>query len=68
MATKKFDTSRPDWMYGQVSVATLTAYRVEFEGEATDGGFALDDVTFYDGNCQTRPERAAVEPPPSEKF
>lgn len=28
MATKKFDTSRPDWMYGQVSVATLTAYRV----------------------------------------
>ncbi|XP_015904973.1 MAM and LDL-receptor class A domain-containing protein 1 [Parasteatoda tepidariorum] len=68
MATKKFDTSRPDWMYGQVSVATLTAFRVEFEGEATDGGFALDDVTFYDGNCQTRPEVAAVEPPPSEKF
>lgn len=31
MATKKFDTSRPDWMYGQVSVATLTAYRVSFE-------------------------------------
>lgn len=31
MATKKFDTSRPDWMYGQVSVATLTAYRVCFE-------------------------------------
>lgn len=28
--------------------------QVEFEGEATDGGFALDDVTFYDGNCQSK--------------
>ncbi|XP_035205746.1 inositol polyphosphate-5-phosphatase A-like [Stegodyphus dumicola] len=42
--------------------------KIEFEGETTDGNFALDDVTFYDGNCQTHPVEAAVEPPPSEKF
>lgn len=36
-------------------------HHVIFQGEATDGGFAIDDVTFYNGTCATRPMEAAVK-------
>ncbi|KAJ6225385.1 hypothetical protein RDWZM_003930 [Blomia tropicalis] len=64
ITTRKFDSSKPEWMYAQVAVSPETSYRVQFEGEASDGGFALDDITYYDGTCQTRPLQAAVGPPP----
>ncbi|CAG2170061.1 unnamed protein product [Oppiella nova] len=60
MSTRRFDTSRPEWIYGQLAINSETPYRIQFEGEASDGGFALDDITFYDGLCQTRPLQAAV--------
>ena len=28
-------------------------HQISFEGEAIDGGFAVDDITFYDGQCQS---------------
>ncbi|XP_076309730.1 MAM and LDL-receptor class A domain-containing protein 1-like isoform X2 [Tachypleus tridentatus] len=59
-STRMFDTSRPDWNYAQTAVKTNTPYIVQFEGEATDGGFALDDIMFYEGECETRPARAAL--------
>ncbi|XP_023218145.1 MAM and LDL-receptor class A domain-containing protein 1-like isoform X2 [Centruroides sculpturatus] len=62
LATQRSDNNRPEWSYGQVSIDTGADHMIEFEGEATDGGFALDDITFYGGNCQTRPERASVVP------
>ncbi|CAG2108770.1 unnamed protein product [Medioppia subpectinata] len=60
MSTRRFDTSRPEWIYGQLAINSEIPYRIQFEGEASDGGFALDDITFYDGLCQTRPLQAAV--------
>ena len=52
------NSSRTEWTYAQVSVETKGDYLLHFEGESSDGGFALDDVTFYDGSCHTRPPAA----------
>lgn len=60
LSTRRMDTSRPDWRYGQVKVPVEAPFKIHFEGEATDGGFALDDITMYDGNCETRPPTAAI--------
>ena len=51
------------WQYGQVSFHSELRYRILFKTEATDGGFAIDDITFYDGSCQTRPFMASVAQP-----
>ena len=32
----------------------ITLQQISFEGEAIDGGFAIDDITFYDGSCQSK--------------
>lgn len=60
LSTRRMDTSRPDWRYGQVKVAAEAPFKIHFEGEATDGGFALDDITMYEGNCETRPPSAII--------
>ncbi|KAK8757476.1 hypothetical protein V5799_004893 [Amblyomma americanum] len=60
LSTRRMDTSRPDWRYGQVKVQAEAPFKIHFEGEATDGGFALDDITMYDGNCETRPPTAVI--------
>ncbi|RWS28649.1 MAM and LDL-receptor class A domain-containing protein 1-like protein, partial [Leptotrombidium deliense] len=52
--TRLIDTRRPMWHFGQVTVNAETAYEVMFEGEATDGGFAIDDITFYNGTCHCK--------------
>lgn len=60
LSTRRMDTSRPDWRYAQVKVPVDSAFRIHFEGEATDGGFALDDITIYNGDCETRPPSAVI--------
>ncbi|XP_066937101.1 MAM and LDL-receptor class A domain-containing protein 1-like [Macrobrachium rosenbergii] len=52
-------TQRPDWTFGQVKVESSGTYRVSFVGMASNGGFAIDDVKAYQGDCQTRPPTAA---------
>lgn len=57
--------SPQEWTFGQVDFPIELNYRLVFKSEASDGGFAIDDVSFYDGQCQTRPFTASVQP--SEK-
>ncbi|XP_027199540.2 LOW QUALITY PROTEIN: MAM and LDL-receptor class A domain-containing protein 1-like [Dermatophagoides pteronyssinus] len=64
ITTRKLDSVKPEWIYAQVSVTSELVFRIQFEGEAMDGGFALDDIAYYDGACRTRPIEAAVAPPP----
>ncbi|KAL7643743.1 UNVERIFIED_CONTAM: hypothetical protein RMT77_005749 [Armadillidium vulgare] len=47
---------RIEWMFGQVQVQTNTDYKISFVGEARKGGYALDDIHVYPGECRTRPE------------
>jgi hypothetical protein len=45
------DTSRPTWTPAQVPIDTQTDFRIVFEGKATNGGFAIDDIIFSTGSC-----------------
>ncbi|GLG93676.1 Uncharacterized protein GBIM_01019 [Gryllus bimaculatus] len=57
------DTARASWSPAQVTVEAATDFRVILEGQAVNGGFAVDDLTFSSGNCQTRPSIAKPVPP-----
>ncbi|XP_063218533.1 MAM and LDL-receptor class A domain-containing protein 1-like [Bacillus rossius redtenbacheri] len=57
---KKMDTTRPKWTSAQVTVEASTDFRLLLEGQATNGGFAVDDFSFSGGSCTIRPDVAAV--------
>lgn len=48
------DTTRPVWMPAQVSLDASTDFRIILEGQATNGGFAVDDITFSPGACPSK--------------
>lgn len=54
ITTRKLDSIKPEWIYAQVAITLEGTYRIQFEGEATDGGFALDDITYYEGSCRSK--------------
>lgn len=45
------DTTRPTWMPAQVTVDATTDFLMILEGQATNGGFAVDDISFTPGTC-----------------
>lgn len=45
------DTTRPTWMPAQVTVEATRDFHIVMEGQATNGGFAVDDITFTPGSC-----------------
>jgi hypothetical protein len=50
---KLMDTSRPTWFPAQVTVDAQTDFRLMLEGQATNGGFAVDDLMFSPGSCSS---------------
>ncbi|XP_054710220.1 LOW QUALITY PROTEIN: MAM and LDL-receptor class A domain-containing protein 1-like [Uloborus diversus] len=52
------NASRTEWSYAQVSVESRGDFLLQFEGHSSDGGFAVDDLSFYDGTCHARPPAA----------
>ncbi|CAH1392773.1 unnamed protein product [Nezara viridula] len=61
LEVKNVDTTRPLWMPAQVTVDSNTDFHIILEGQATNGGFAVDDITFTPGSCPTRPEKAEIK-------
>lgn len=66
------EINRRKWQYGQVALKADSNYIVRFTALTSDGGFALDDISYYDGFCDARPLVAKVQseeeqesPPPS---
>lgn len=55
------EPNRRKWLYGQVSVKADSNYIVRFVAISNDGGFALDDLSYYDGLCETRPAHARTQ-------
>jgi hypothetical protein len=47
------DTTRPIWFPAQVSVDAQTDFRIMLEGQAMNGGFAVDDLMFSPGSCSS---------------
>lgn len=54
------EMNRRKWQYAQVTLRVDSNYIVRFVALSNDGGFALDDISFYDGACETRPMQAKV--------
>ncbi len=56
----QLETARPDWNFGQVELESdgtnLSGQEVRlvYEGRASNGGFAVDDITIYQGGCQSK--------------
>lgn len=61
LEAKNMDTTRPVWTPAQVTVESSKDFYIVMEGQATNGGFAVDDISFTPGSCPTRPEKAAVK-------
>ena len=58
LSAGNLDTARPEWFPGQVSLVTTRKFRLVLEGKASNGGFAIDQLTFSPGDCGIRPEAA----------
>jgi hypothetical protein len=50
---KLMDTTRPTWFPAQVAVDAQTDFRIILEGQAMNGGFAVDDLMFSPGSCSS---------------
>lgn len=57
------EANRRKWIYGQATLKADSNHIVRFVATSTDGGFALDDISFYTGACETRPAHAKVQQP-----
>ena len=53
----QLDIVRPDWNFGQAQLEVgdtdSESSRILFEGRASNGGFAVDDVAIYEGACES---------------
>jgi len=54
------DTARPSWSPAQLTLDASSDFRVVMEGMATNGGFAVDDIVFTTGPCQSKSEQESV--------
>lgn len=54
------ESSRRRWEYAQVTLKADSNYIVRFIASSGDGGFTLDDISYYEGSCDTRPAIARV--------
>ncbi|KAK7601263.1 hypothetical protein V9T40_008704 [Parthenolecanium corni] len=61
LEARNMDTTRPVWLPAQVTVESSKDFHIVMEGQATNGGFAIDDISITPGSCQTRPEKAAIK-------
>jgi len=52
------ETARPDWEPAQVSIDSRKDIRLYIVGKASNGGFAIDQITLSKGTCRIRPEEA----------
>ena len=53
MSATTLNTARPEWFPGQVTVNARSDFRVVMEGKATNGGFAIDQLVFSPGKCDS---------------
>ena len=60
LRVSQLEANRPDWNFGQVEIESdgtnVAGQEVQlvYEGRASNGGFAVDDITVYQGGCQSK--------------
>ena len=61
MSTTMLNSTKPDWQLGEVTLDAQSDFQVVLEGEATNGGFAVDQFSFNSAKCETKPSNAGAE-------
>jgi hypothetical protein len=51
---KLVDITRPVWLPAQVAIDAQSDFRLVLEGQAANGGFAVDDLRFSPGSCSSK--------------
>jgi hypothetical protein len=54
MSAATLNTARPEWLPGQVTVNSQSDFRLVMEGKASNGGFAIDQLVFSPGKCDSK--------------
>jgi len=54
MPADVYDSSRPKWTPAQFSVDARTSFTILLEGQASNGGFAVDDIKTLPGTCKSK--------------
>ncbi|CAL8109886.1 unnamed protein product [Orchesella dallaii] len=58
LTAANLNTQSPIWRPAQVSMDGSNPMRIILEGQANNGGFAIDDISFHPGECTIRPKEA----------
>ena len=54
MSANGSDPARPIWMPAQLTIDARTSFRIMLEGQANNGGFAVDDIKILPGSCKSK--------------
>ncbi|PSN56664.1 hypothetical protein C0J52_10796 [Blattella germanica] len=61
MSANGTDPARPVWLPAQFTITNArSSFRILLEGQASNGGFAVDDVKILPRGCKTLPKHAEV--------
>jgi hypothetical protein len=53
LTAANLDTVRPEWRPAQVALDGSNPLKLILEGQASNGGFAIDDISFHPGDCSS---------------
>lgn len=54
LSAENLNTQSPVWRPAQVSMDGSNPMRIILEGQANNGGFAIDDISFHPGECTSK--------------
>jgi hypothetical protein len=54
MTADGYDSSRPTWTPAQFAVDAKSPFTIMLEGQASNGGFAIDDIKTLSGTCESK--------------
>lgn len=54
MTAGGYDSSRPNWTPAQFTVDARSSFTIMLEGQASNGGFAVDDIRTLPGTCKSK--------------
>ncbi|PNF30520.1 hypothetical protein B7P43_G09950 [Cryptotermes secundus] len=58
MTADGYDPLHPAWTPAQFTIDARLPFTIMLEGQASNGGFAVDDIKTLSGTCETRPSHA----------
>jgi len=54
MTAGDYDSLRPNWSPAQFTVDARSSFTIILEGQASNGGFAVDDIKTLPGTCKSK--------------